>query len=117
MARACSAPVVRLPGAAPETPGIPHALAIPGPHLLRPARAARHTGAWATAPFYRGSCVTSPDRQRRRGQKPGRMPPLPVGLGLGDVEEGVTDGDGEAPFWTKMVMVAPFGSVALAAGC
>ena len=36
---------------------------------------------------------------------------------MGEVDEGVTDGDGDAPFWTKMVMVVPFGSVLLAAGC
>jgi hypothetical protein len=33
---------------------------------------------------------------------------------VGDDEEGVTDGDGEAAFWTKIVTVEPLAAVPLA---
>src|ERR1700730_13145644 len=102
MARACSDPDVRLPGAAPESPGVPHALAIPGLSRSDPSEPPVTWGAWAIAPAYWGSCATNPNGEGAWGQKPGSTPPLPLGLGLGEVDDGVTDGDGEAPFWTKM---------------
>jgi hypothetical protein len=42
---------------------------------------------------------------------------LPVGLGVGEGDVVGGDGDGEAPFWTKMVTVEPLASMLLALGC
>ena len=52
-------------------------------------------------------------------QKPPWPPPLPVGLAaLGLGEAGVDGGaDGDAPFCTKIMTVAPFAAVLFAAGC
>src|ERR1700722_19151656 len=66
-------------------------------------------------PQPRGPQPRGPSAPER--QKPGSTPPLPLGFGLGEVdEEGVTDGDGEAPFWTKMITFEPLAAVPLA-GC
>src|ERR1700722_19444086 len=99
------------------------------PHPASPSRARRLAQPMnATLTWLARALVRSPDAPQPRSpearspsaperQKPGSTPPLPLGFGLGEVdEEGVTDGDGEAPFWTKMITFEPLAAVPLA-GC